>query len=33
VLFAAITGAALTALVGGVRIIQLRRAAKKNLKA
>ncbi|ORA64078.1 lipopolysaccharide assembly LapA domain-containing protein [Mycobacteroides franklinii] len=33
VLFAAITGAALTALVGGVRIIQLRRAAKKNLRA
>ncbi|QCH21979.1 hypothetical protein DE4585_00189 [Mycobacteroides salmoniphilum] len=33
VLFAAITGAALTALVGGVRIVQLRRAAKKNLKA
>ncbi|MUM15477.1 DUF1049 domain-containing protein [Mycobacterium sp. CBMA271] len=33
VLFAAIAGAALTGLVGGVRIIQLRRAAKKNLKA
>lgn len=33
VLFAAIAGALLTSLVGGVRIIQLRRAAKKNLKA
>ncbi|MFD6199845.1 lipopolysaccharide assembly LapA domain-containing protein [Mycobacteroides salmoniphilum] len=33
VLTAAVTGALLTALVGIVRIVQLRRAAKKNLKA
>ncbi|ALR10291.1 LapA family protein [Mycobacteroides saopaulense] len=33
VLIAAVAGALLTALVGIVRIVQLRRAAKKNLKA
>lgn len=33
VLIAAVAGALLTALVGIVRIIQLRRAAKKNLRA
>lgn len=33
VLIAAVAGALLTALVGIVRIVQLRRAAKKNLRA
>jgi uncharacterized integral membrane protein len=33
ILVAAVAGALITALVGAVRIVQLRRAAKKNLKA
>ncbi len=33
ILFAAVGGGLLTVAVGAVRIVQLRRAAKKNLKA
>ena len=33
ILFAAVAGGLLTVAVGAVRIFQLRRAAKKNLKA